>query len=242
MKQYLLAFYKKKKYTFKFPLNKKNSLQKHFTTSGPDIITQQIKLNPHWITGFTDAEGCFTVIVSKRDKNKWRVSISFEINLHKKDKNILTKIQQFFNTGSVIDRKDRNISIYRVTNIKNILNYIIPHFDNYPLISQKYSDYILWKEVVLMMDQKEHLNNEGLKKILDYYNTINRGASNLIKLNFPDINIIPKTKPNLPKNLNPYWVSGFTAGDGGFSIGIRPKTKQIYFRFFITQHSCTPLP
>lgn len=30
---------------------------------------------------------------------------------------------------------------------------------------------------------------------------------------------------------------GFTAGDGGFSIGIRPITGQIYFRFQITQHS-----
>jgi hypothetical protein len=50
----------------------------------------------------------------------------------------------------------------------------------------------------------------------------------------------------LPDYLNPKWVSGFTAGDGGFSIGIRPslnllaqqeKTNPIYFRFHIAQHS-----
>ena len=33
------------------------------------------------------------------------------------------------------------------------------------------------------------------------------------------------------------WVSGFVAGDGGFSIGIRKNTSQIYFRFHIAQHS-----
>jgi hypothetical protein len=43
--------------------------------------------------------------------------------------------------------------------------------------------------------------------------------------------------PIFPNLLNPYWVSGFTAGDGGFSIGIRPITGQIYFRFHIAQHS-----
>lgn len=32
-------------------------------------------------------------------------------------------------------------------------------------------------------------------------------------------------------------VSGFVAGDGGFSIGIRKETGQIYFRFHITQHN-----
>jgi hypothetical protein len=37
-------------------------------------------------------------------------------------------------------------------------------------------------------------------------------------------NIISANKPNinLPANLNLQWVSGFVAGDGGFSIYIRP--------------------
>ena len=44
------------------------------------------KLDPNWITGFCDAEGCFTVIVSKRGGTlNWRVIVSFEINLHIKD-------------------------------------------------------------------------------------------------------------------------------------------------------------
>ena len=54
------------------------------------------------------------------------------------------------------------------------------------------------------------------------------------------LSFLPKKereKVILPINLNSYWVSGFTAGDGGFSIGIRPKTNQIYFRFHVTQHS-----
>lgn len=32
---------------------------------------------------------------------KWKVKISFEINLHEKDSDILEKIQSFFGVGSI---------------------------------------------------------------------------------------------------------------------------------------------
>lgn len=51
------------------------------------------KLDPNWITGFVDAEGCFSVIIEVYDDFKWKVRVSFEINLHEKDKDILYKIQ-----------------------------------------------------------------------------------------------------------------------------------------------------
>jgi hypothetical protein len=50
---------------------------------------------------------------------------------------------------------------FRVSTLKDIINVIIPHFDSYPLITQKFSDYILFKQVVLLMLDKEHNNLEG---------------------------------------------------------------------------------
>jgi hypothetical protein len=38
------------------------------------------------------------------------VKVSFEINLHEKDKDILYKIQSFFGVGAVYNRQDRPIS------------------------------------------------------------------------------------------------------------------------------------
>jgi hypothetical protein len=73
--------------------------------------------------------------------------------------------------------------------------------------------------------------------ILTYYASINKGISSSVLSAFPDIIGIKKESIVLPDNLNPYWVSGFVAGDGGFSIGIRPEKGQIYFRFHVTQHS-----
>jgi hypothetical protein len=45
------------------------------------------KLAGHWITGFTDAEGCFNIVVTKNSSISlgWRVQARFIIELHVKD-------------------------------------------------------------------------------------------------------------------------------------------------------------
>lgn len=114
---------------------------------------------------------------------------------------------------------------------------IIPHFTLYPLITHKYSDFVLWSKVVELMVTKQHLTDFGFKTVLSYYASINKGVTTKVLSVFPDIVGVDKVKINLPENLQPERVSGFLAGDGGFSIGIRENTGQIYFRFHITQHS-----
>lgn len=64
-------------------------------------------LDPNWITGFCDAEGCFSIIISAKSVEKWRVKASFEINLHTKDIDILYKIQRYFKgSGNIYVRKN----------------------------------------------------------------------------------------------------------------------------------------
>lgn len=41
---------------------------------------------------------------------------------------------------------------------------IVEPFDNYPLVTQNYADCLLFREVVMLMQRKEHLTPEGLKK------------------------------------------------------------------------------
>ena len=53
-------------------------------------------VNPWFITGFSDAEGCFSVLVKPdaKLKTKWRVSPLFTIQLHVKDLAILEAIKK----------------------------------------------------------------------------------------------------------------------------------------------------
>jgi hypothetical protein len=195
------------------------------------------KIDPNWITGFCDAEGCFSVIITRRSNLNWRSIVSFEINLHIKDIEILYQIKEFFGVGLVTTRPKKFKCLYRVTKIEDLINVIIPHFSVYSLISQKYSDFVLWSKVVKLMHTKQHLKSAGFQTILTYYASINRGLSTSVLNIFPNIVGVNKINVKLPDNLNPNWVSGFTAGDGGFFIGIRKNTNQVYFRFHITQHS-----
>jgi len=74
----------------------KRIIKKNFTINHKNLKNNEInKLNPMWITGFTDAEGCFSIIIEIKDPLKWKVRSSFEINLHKRDIDILYKIKSF---------------------------------------------------------------------------------------------------------------------------------------------------
>jgi len=202
---------------------------------------ETVEINPNWITGFVDAEGCFSVIIEILDNNKWRVKSSFEINLHIKDVDILYKIQSFFGVGNVYLRVYKNIAVYRVSNIEYLRDIIIPHFNKYPLITQKSIDFNLWCKVIQIILNKEHLKNKGFLTILTYYASINRGISKKLLKCYPKLKPVIRSSINLPNNLNPFWVSGFVSGDGGFSIIIRPSEsyilkQQVSCRLHITQH------
>lgn len=92
-------------------------------------------MHPWFVTGFTDAEGCFNVKLTKSDgKLGWRVNVSFLIVLHVKDKALLEQIQTFFGgVGTVKVYKDT--VRFDISSVKDLFNVIIPHFKSYPLLS-----------------------------------------------------------------------------------------------------------
>lgn len=192
------------------------------------------------MSGFCDAEACFTVSISLKSKDKWKVKSSFEISLHLKDIDILYKIKKFFkDKGNIYLRKNKNICVYRINKLRDLNETIIVHFDSYPLLSGKYSDYIYWKKSVDLMLLKEHLNKIGFLSILKLYASINRGMSKQVTKIYSTIEPYPKIISSLPKNLDPNWVSGFVAGDGSFVLGLRNNTNIsnksiIYYNFNIT--------
>ena len=187
--------------------------------------SENFRLNPWFITGFVDAEGCFNINVTKSSTNLigYQVQARFIIEVNIKDKNLLNNIQAFFGgIGSITCTK--NVARYSVYDIKNI-NNIIKIFNEYPLQSSKQIDFTLWKQCVNLILNKKHLTSEGLEKILSYKTAMNFGESERLKLLFP--NIVSMEKPTLEMYnsiLNPYWVTGFIEGEGSFHI----NTKNTY--------------
>jgi len=92
------------------------------------------------------------------------------------------------------------------------------------------------------MSQKEHLNLEGIIKILSIRASMNTGLSSELKIAFP--NIIPVSRPlvELPENIDPNWLSGFTTGEGCFFVGVKKclshkSEVQVSLSYSISQHS-----
>jgi hypothetical protein len=199
------------------------------------------KLNPWFVTGFADAESTFTIIIDKNIKRTagWRVQAKFQIGLNDRDLDLLLQIQQYFGgIGSI--GKSRNIAFYSVSSVKDLTNIIIPHFDLFPLLTQKRADFLLFKQIVEIIKNKDHLIKEGLLQIINIKASMNLGLSDIIKYNFN--NIIPVDRPIIKTDniLDPNWITGFVNGEGSFDIKIyssKTKIKQaVQLRFRIPQH------
>lgn len=233
----LLGF--ERSYQVKIPSNQIIQKQFYSTTSDP----YNKKILPWFISGFSDAEGCFLVLIRKSPKNLlgWQLEVNFTINLHTRDLDLLKLIQTYFGAGRL--GKERNgCCDFTIGSLDQIITKVIPHFDKYPLKTNKYSDYLLFKKVVMIMQRKEHLTIEGLQKIVNIRASLNRGLTPLLLEAFP--NTVPLLRPSLSSlstKLDPQWVAGFTSGDGCFKISIRESKShkaggRVILLFVITQH------
>jgi LAGLIDADG endonuclease len=211
-------------------------------------LNNQLDYKLNWvITGLTDAEGAFMIKIRKLPSLRagWAIEPSFEISLHLKDLDLLNQIRNYFgNISTVRIRNDKKTCVFSVRSLDDIVSTIIPHFDNYPLITKKKADYLLFKEVILMMQQKEHLTKEGVENILNIRATMNIGLTPALKEAFPFC--VPVLRPvvnNLITSLevwSPKWMLGFASGEGCFSIILihnKDKTRtDVQLKYSISQH------
>lgn len=207
------------------------------STNNDNIFT----LNPWFVSGFIDGDGSFSVSIAKKKSGTgWKIQPLLSIGLDPKDLDILVQIKAFFKVGKIYTSK-RGIIYYTVGSTKDMIKYILPHFDKYPLFSLKLKDYLVFKEIVLLMEKGEHKTIPGLLKIFSLRANLNKGLPEIIKTEFPDI--IPATLPKfkLSPNLNPYWLSGFITAEGSFFISVYPSEERkagyaVSLIFSLSQH------
>ena len=146
-------------------------------TDGENVLSadnQQERLDPNWITGFVDGEGCFYVGINQHNRTKqWQLLPEFRIVQHQRDEQVLHKVQRFFGFGVVTvnhgDRKE-----FRVRGLEN-LNKIIEFFKIYKFQTlTKQKSFEVFSEIIKMMNNKEHLSNDGRIKIANLISTVNK--------------------------------------------------------------------
>ena len=121
-----------------------------------------------YVTGFIDGEGCFSVSFNLREKLKTKIEVrpSFAIGQNKRSLEILKKIRQFFNCGSIRFSKSDQCFKYEVRNIDELRKLIIPHFRKFPLMTTKKTDFEIFSKICDRVAQMKHRNPEHLKEII----------------------------------------------------------------------------
>lgn len=114
----------------------------------------------HWLSGFTDGEGCFALGRSERMHNGARYVVPaacFSIGLRADDGPVLQLVHSFFQCGALVFFSRTNhgnpMYVFRSRKISDLANIISPHFVAHPLFAKKSRDFTIWKQAVDLMSE-----------------------------------------------------------------------------------------
>ena len=135
-------------------------------------------LDPEWIAGFVDGEGCFHVGIAQHADMRSGVQVlpEFTVVQHARDAKVLHALKAHFECGVVRSNHDDRMA-YRVRGHEQLLRRIVPFFVRHPLRTVKRADFVKFRRVVLMMEAGRHLQPEGVEQIRRIAAGMNRGGS-----------------------------------------------------------------
>lgn len=130
-----------------------------------------LMLDPHYVCGFVDGEGCFCVSISRKRFRIPEIKLRFEIELREDDEPVLREIRDSFGCGSIYYLDYERYKKWRphvklvISKLSDLQEKVIPFFEKYPLRAKKKKQFELFRKVVFMMVNKEHKSPEGVEKI-----------------------------------------------------------------------------
>ena len=153
---------------------------------GPDNQQERL-VDPSWVTGFVDGEGCFSIgFVRQPDrtsrkgyKTGYQVSHDFVVVQGAKSVQVLHELREFFGVGSVYanarhDNHREPMYLYTVHRRKDLLEVVVPFFQQHPLRTAKSVDFAKFARCLAIIEAGRHLTPEGLIEIAEVAQTMNR--------------------------------------------------------------------
>lgn len=129
-------------------------------------------LSNSWLSGFTDASGCFTCSIHDKPLKGTSVKLSYNLTL----KGNYEDIQYLAN---ILRGKTHFIDshfFYNITVNTTKLGLTIKYFNLYPLKTKKRIVYFNWNKIYKLIVNKKHLTLDGLNLIKRYHKNLKRLA------------------------------------------------------------------
>jgi hypothetical protein len=161
----------------------------HYGDNVTGAANQQERLSEFrgWVIGFVDGEGCFSIgFVRQEDRagrkgyrTGYQVSHDFVVTQGASSVECLHDLREFFGVGKVyINRRSDNhrehLYRYSVCRRQDLLERIIPFFQQNPLRTAKRFDFAKFAYCVELMAASRHKTNDGLAEIAEIVTTMNR--------------------------------------------------------------------
>lgn len=168
-------FFHSKKEQFKFWLNAFNLKYKENIL----YLDKEFKpgLKDAWLSGFTDAEGCFTCSVDDNKSNTAKLVRLRYILCTLPNENS----ENMDHLANILGGKKHLIKNYGGSNVTvntTKLLSVVQYFNIYPLKTKKFIIYFNWVKIYKLVVNKKHNNSEGLLLILRYKDNINKSNYN----------------------------------------------------------------
>lgn len=131
--------------------------------------------NNHWLAGFSDADASFQIkIINRLIRNKPEIRLNYQID---QKKILLLNMIKDYLGGNIVYRKSQDTYYYGSTSFGSAKK-VIQYFDEFNLQSRKHISYLRWRKVYILIQNREHLTEKGLVKILRIKSLINRHEEN----------------------------------------------------------------
>lgn len=128
------------------------------------------KLNPHYIAGFIDGEGCFAISIGKHNtlRNRIEIKLEFEIELRADDRLILERIRETLDCGNIYHLSYerygwRPHEKYKISKLSDFQQKLIPFLKKYQLQAKKRNSFMIFCKAVDLVARKKHLSPEGIQ-------------------------------------------------------------------------------
>ena len=153
---------------------KKNIKKRQIQTILPILSEISPSSNDAWFSGFTDAEGCFTVSFL-RGSPTYRIRFIISQN-GRENLPIFSFFVLLFKIGKIEMHHKKNHFYFIISGNQNCLA-IYSYFQDFCLKTKKAQSLLLWKQIHESIQKKEHLNPLILPQLINKAKKINQKDS-----------------------------------------------------------------
>jgi hypothetical protein len=163
-----------------------------------------------WLVGFTDGDGSFSIVKSG---NSYRLHFGLGQSFY--NLRLLYWIKSNLGYGSVTKYNTKKVAQLRITDRKVLNNIIFPIFDQYPLLTSKYFNYMKFKEAYNILERKDLSTLEKNNLIFEVKNK--NMPNDFVS---PAINHLSLSSEHyeIKTSISISWLVGFIEAEGNFGL------------------------